>query len=362
MGERVRIEIDVQLFADPDRTEKPTPRRRQRARQEGNVATSRELNMAVAFLFMSGLLLFLGYKLALGILGAWEPFLSLDMHDDMSVYLLGEMFKENFMEPMLVLAIMVLGTMGAGILVGALQTRFLITFRALRLDFNRINPVQGFKRMFSLRSVFELLKALLKVVIVGYIGYLVLRREWGKVLLYPMMDPSEAMGHLTGVMFSLAFQTGIALLALAVFDYFFQRWEYEKSLMMTRHELKEEMKDIEGNPEVKRRQRQMMMDIMRRRMMEEVPKATVVITNPTHVAVALRYDPDEDEAPVVVAKGLDEIAQRIREIALENGVPIVRNPPLAWELYKRVEIGEEISSDLYRAVAEVLAYIYSLKE
>ncbi len=317
--------------------------------------------MAVVFLFMTGLLMFLGYKLSLGILGAWEPFLSLDMHDDVSVFFLKEIFWKNFSGVLIILVAVILGTMGVGILVGALQTRFLIAFRAIRLDFNRINPVQGFKRMFSLRSVFELLKALLKVAIVGYVGYIVLRREWKNVLIYPVMSPVEAMSHLTNVMFSLALQTGTALLALAVFDYFFQRWEYEKSLMMTRHELKEEMKDIEGNPEVKRRQRQMMMEIMRRRMMEEVPKATVVITNPTHVAVALRYDPEEDEAPVVVAKGVDEIAERIKEIARENDVPIVRNPKLAWEIYERVELGDVIPSDLYRAVAEVLAYVYSLK-
>ncbi len=317
--------------------------------------------MAVVFLFMTGLLMFLGYKLSLGILGAWEPFLSLDMHDDVSVFFLKEIFWKNFSGVLIILVAVILGTMGVGILVGALQTRFLIAFRAIRLDFNRINPVQGFKRMFSLRSVFELLKALLKVAIVGYVGYIVLRREWKNVLIYPVMSPVEAMSHLTNVMFSLALQTGTALLALAVFDYFFQRWEYEKSLMMTRHELKEEMKDIEGNPEVKRRQRQMMMEIMRRRMMEEVPKATVVITNPTHVAVALRYDPEEDEAPVVVAKGVDEIAERIKEIARENEVPIVRNPKLAWEIYERVELGDVIPSDLYRAVAEVLAYVYSLK-
>ena len=311
---------------------------------------------------MTSLLMFLGYKLAVNITGAWEPFLSLDMHDEVSVWFLGEMFRDNFMKTLVLITIMVFGTMGAGILVGAMQTRFLVAFKALRLDFNRINPVQGFKRMFSLRSIVELLKAIMKVIIVGYVGYTVLRNEWKKITVYPLMNPIESMAHLTGVMFSLALKTGIALLALAVFDYFYQRWEYEKSLMMTRHELKEEMKDIEGNPEIKRRQRQMMMEIMRRRMMEEVPKATVVVTNPTHVAVAIRYDPDEDEAPVVVAKGLDELAEKIKEIARENGVPIVRNPPLAWELYDRVELGDVIPFDLYRAVAEVLAYVFSTKE
>ncbi len=318
--------------------------------------------MAIAFLFVTAFLMILGYKMALSITSAWEPFLSLDSFDEVSVHFLGEIVVENFKEAAILLATIFAGTMGAGILMGALQTRFLISFKAIKLDFNRINPVQGFKRLFSLRSLFELLKALLKVAIVGYIGYTVLRREWDKVLIYPAMFPTDAMAHLIDVMFELALKTGIALLALAIFDYFYQRWEYEKSLRMTKQEVKEEMKDIEGNPEVKRRQRRMMMEIMMRRMMEEVPKATVVVTNPTHVAVALKYDPeDEYGAPVVVAKGVDEIAERIKEIARENGVPIVRNPKLAWELYDRVDIGEEIPTDLYRAVAEVLAYVFTLK-
>jgi len=181
LGQGTRVKIDIQLFADPARTERPTPRRRQRARQEGNVATSRELNMAVSFLFMVAMLAFLGHKLALSIASAWEPFLSLDMHDDVSSNFLIEMLKTNFLPTSLVLVAMIFGTMGAGVLMGALQTRFLVAFRALRIDFNRINPVQGFKRMFSLRSVFELLKALLKVAIVGYVGYSVLRKEWERI-------------------------------------------------------------------------------------------------------------------------------------------------------------------------------------
>ncbi len=256
----------------------------------------------------------------------------------------------------------VLGAMAVGVLIGLFQTRFLISFKAIRFDLNRINPVQGFKRLFSLRSVFELLKALIKVVIVGYIGYSAFKGEWKKMLDYPMMFPQDAAAHMVGVIFSIVIKSGIALLALAIFDYFFQRWEYEKSLRMTKQEVKEEMKDIEGNPEVKRRQRQMMMEILRSRMMQEVPKATVVITNPTHVAVAVKYDREEDEVPTVVAKGKDKLAEKIKEIAREYNIPIVRNPPLAWELYERVELGEEIPPDLYRAVAEVLVYIYSLRQ
>ena len=318
--------------------------------------------MALAFLFMTSALMFVGKGLVGSIESAWEVFFSMDEFDDLSPKFLMWKTIMNFKDAAVMAAIVVLGAMGVGILVGAIQTKFLVTFKAIKFDLNRINPVQGFKRLFSLRSLFELFKAFLKVAVVGYVGYSAFKAKWGEMLEYPMMMPVDSAVHMTGVIFDVVIKSAIALLALSILDYYFQRWEYEKSLMMTKHEVKEEMKDIEGNPEVKRRQRQMMMEIMRRRMMEEVPKATVVVTNPTHVAVAIKYEREEDEVPIVVAKGLDEVAERIKEIAREYNIPIVRNPPLAWELYERVELGEEIPPDLYRAVAEVLVYVYSLRE
>ncbi len=318
--------------------------------------------MAVAFLFMSVALMIFGKTLIGAIEVAWETFFSLDDFDDVTYTSLFSKTLGSFKDTAMLVGGVILGAMGVGILVGAFQTRFLISFKAIRFDLNRINPVQGFKRLFSMRSFFELVKALIKVVIVGYVGYSAFRDKWKEMLEYPMMFPQDAAAHMVGVLFNIIIRAGIALLALAVFDYFFQRWEYEKSLRMTKQEVKEEMKDIEGNPEIKRRQRQMMVEILRSRMMQEVPKATVVITNPTHVAVAIRYNREEDEVPTVVAKGRDRIAEKIKQIAREYNIPIVRNPPLAWELYDRVELGEEIPPDLYRAVAEVLVYVYSLKE
>ncbi len=318
--------------------------------------------MALSFLFISVALALLGTHLSTLIQNAFIPFLSLDMHDDVSIYSLGEQVIQNFSRVALILALLVVGSMGLGVLIGAMQTKFLVAPKAVKLDFGRINPIQGFKRLFSLRSLFELIKALLKVVVVGLVGYFTLKGKLDELLLYPMMSPIESAAHLSKLIVDVMIKTGIALLALAVFDYFYQKWEYERNLMMTKQEVKEEMKDIEGNPEVKRRQRQMMMEILRSRMMQEVPKATVVITNPDHVAVALKYEREEDEAPILVAKGKNQIAEAIKKVAREYNIPIVRNPPLAWELYNNVEIGELIPPDLYRAVAEVLVYVYSLKE
>ncbi len=318
--------------------------------------------MALSFLFIAVALGLIGSAFMLNVQNAWIPFFSLDMSDDVNVWSIGEMITENFKDVLVLLLIIIIGAMGLGVLVGALQTKFLISFKAIKFDLNRINPVQGFKRLFSLRSIFELLKALLKVAIVVIVGYYAIKGKWQDFLLYPFMPIQDSAGHLALLIHDVMIRTGIALLALAVLDFYYQRWEYEKSLRMTKQEVKDEMKDIEGNPEVKRKQRQMMYEILRSRMMAEVPKATVVITNPTHIAVALRYDREEDEAPVVVAKGKDFLAEKIKEIARKFSVPIVRNPPLARMLYENVDVGEYIPPDLYRAVAEVLVYIYSTRE
>lgn len=355
---KVSWNIDLQLFADPDRTERPTPRKRRRAREEGRVPVSRELNLAVVFLFMIIILGFLGSKIVFGLIDGMKNLFYLDIGDFQGTFIKA---INGFKEVTKMLLALFAGGISIGVLTGALQTRFLISFKSLKLDPNRINPIEGFKRMFSLRSVVELLKAILKVIIVGYVAYIVIKKRWGEMVLYPDMDIIESSIMLWRFIYELVIKCGIALLILSIFDYMYQRWEFEKSIMMTKHELKEEMKEVEGHPLVRRRQRTMMLEILRRRMMTMVPQADVVITNPDHYAVALKYDPDDMNAPIVVAKGMNEIAKRIIEIAKENDIPIVRNPELARRLYREVEIGEEIPPNLYRIVAEVLAYVYSLK-
>lgn len=249
----------------------------------------------------------------------------------------------------------------SSIIVGLLQTRFLFAPKALKFDLNRVNPVEGMKRIFSMRSVMELLKSIFKVVIVGYVGFSVLKKAWDMLHLMPQMDTLESMQIIKSLGLELAIKMGILLVVLGAIDYFYQRWEYERNIKMTKREVKEEYKDIEGHPEVKRKQREKMVQLMRQRMMYEVPKADVVITNPVHFAVALKYDTQTMGAPRVVAKGKDLIAQRIKQIAEENGIPIVRNPSLARMLYYSVELGDEIPERFYRVVAEVLAHVYTMR-
>ena len=358
----LRIKIELDLFQrDPDRTERATPRRRRRVREEGRVAYSRDLNLSFAFLSAILALYFAMKLIYTSMMEGFNYFLSFPEKAEITLSSFTSQMKglmERFAVP-IGLAFSI--PLGVSLLVGLVQTRFLFAPKVLRLDFSRLNPVQGFKRMFSLRSLVELLKNAVKLVILGVVAYTVLKGEWDHLVLMPLLTVEQSSLKMLNILFQVGLRCGIALLALGVVDYLYQRWEYEKSIMMTRQELKEEYKEVEGNPEVKRRQRQLMMEIMRRRMIQRVPEATVVITNPVHVAVALKYEVENMEAPVLIAKGAGDTAKRIVEIARENDVPVVRNPPVARMIYETTEIGDEIPESLYRAVAEIIAYVYTLK-
>jgi flagellar biosynthetic protein FlhB len=229
-------------------------------------------------------------------------------------------------------------------------------------QFSKIDPLKGFKRLFALRSVIELLKNIFKMCIISIVAYVVIKGELDNM--FPLMEQSTwaMMIYLGRICFKILLATTIVLLILAIMDYIYQRWEYEKSLRMTKQEIKDEYKNTEGDPLIKARIRRMQRDIARKRMMAEVPKADVVITNPTHLAIAIKYDAVKMLAPIVVAKGANIIAEKIKEVAGENDVPIVENKPLAQVLYKMVDINEAIPEDLYRAVAEVLAFVYEQKQ
>lgn len=350
--------MDLQLFADPDRTEKPTPRRRRKAREEGQVAVSRELNLAFTFFAATLILKILLPQLSRTLMNASTNFFSLEPMDEET---LSSFIFQIFREPFILLILLLSAVAFTAVLVGALQTKFLFSLKPLRLDLSRINPVEGLKKMFSLRNLFELVKSFIKLAIVGYVSYSLIKQRFSELPRLSELEPSASIWYVADLAITLMFRCAIAMMVLALIDYLFQRWEYEKSLRMTRQELKEEFKEVEGNPEIKRKQREIMIRLARGRMLQKVPEADVVITNPTHVAVALQYDSEQMEAPLVLAKGLDDLAKKIVEIATNHNVPIVRNPQVAWELYKSCEVGDQIPPNLYRAVAEILAHVYSLR-
>jgi flagellar biosynthetic protein FlhB len=343
-----------------ERTEKPTPRRLEEARKKGNIARSMDLNTAVVLLAaIAGLRLSLGdmggilQELARGSFSYFpREDLTVDGLHRLFLVLGGQFFQ--IMAPFLGLLLL------AGLAANYLQVGVLFTAEPLRPSLEKINPIAGFKRVFSRRSLVEVLKAIFKMIVVGIVAYKAIEERYPELAGAVLMDKVGAAMLFAELAWTIGWRCVLALVVFAAIDFFYQRWEYERGLRMTKQEIKDEAKQAEGDPLVKGRIRRAQREAARRRMMSDVPQATVVVTNPTHVAVALKYDRDAMMAPVVVAKGLDLVAQRIKQIAGEAGVPMVENVPLARELYKRLDIDDEIPEDLYAAVAEILVMVQKL--
>jgi len=349
--------------SDLEKTEPPSSRRLEQAREEGQVPQSREL---VAFLIMAA------GALGLWMLSSWfvrhgeevmRLGLTLDRQEAFDTNAIGMNLLSLGNEAVLTLAPFFLLTM-----VGALAAPVLLTGgwvfspKALVFKFDRLDPLQGVKRMISWQSIAEMVKGILKALLMGGIVWWVVAHERDK-LFAMLSQPIETALPAFGEVILYAFIGFVAgLLVIALIDVPFQLWRYYAGLKMTREELRQEMKELEGDPHLKARIRSQQREIARRRMMSEVPKADVVVTNPTHFAVALKYDREKDSAPQVVAKGMNLVAQKIRDLAGEHQVPVVELPPLARALHKHVEIGESVPSALYTAVAEVMAYVYQLNE
>lgn len=343
------------------RTEQATPKRLEEARRKGQVPRSRDLNGA-AVMLAGGLGLYalggvMGGRIAAMMRDAFQ-FSRADAFDPgrMSGALSGAAWQT------LLAALPVLGLLFAAALLAPLVIGgWNFSAEALAAKWDRLDPLQGFKRIFSLNGVFELLKSLARFAVVAGVGLLVMWHESGALLALGTAPLHLAIGQA----FELAGITLVALAAslvlIAAVDVPFSLWQHQRQLRMTKQEVRDEMKETEGHPEVKGHIRSRQQEIARRRMIQEVPKADVVVTNPTHYAVALRYDERRMNAPVVVAKGADLIAARIREVAHEHGVPVLEAPPLARALHARCELGDEIPARLYAAVAQVLAYVHQLR-
>ena len=345
--------------SDLERTEPASSRRLEQAREEGQVPQSRELAAFLVLIAGSGALWVTGSWLAGGIAGIVRRGLTLDRAAAFDADAMPHAFMSMAGDALLALA-----PLFAVLLVAALAAPFLMggfnfSTKALMPDFSRLDPLKGFGRMFSTNSVVELVKAVLKSLLVGSIAVWVVMHE--KDAMFALIgQPLETGLHSMGrVILSSTMFIAASLALIAAIDVPFQLWQYHSRLRMTKEELRREHKELEGDPQLKARIRSQQREMARKRMMQEVPKAQVVVTNPTHYAVALQYD-KKMPAPRVVAMGRGLIAQKIREIAREHGVPLLEAPPLARALYRNTEIGEVIPATLYRAVAEVMAYVYQL--
>ncbi|MEB3222937.1 MAG: flagellar biosynthesis protein FlhB [Candidatus Sericytochromatia bacterium] len=343
-----------------ERTEKPTPRRLEEARKKGNIARSMDVNTAVVLLAAIA-----GLRLSLGDMGGTlqqvaRGSLSHFPREDITVDTLHRIFLMLGWQFFLLVGPCLGLLLLAGLVANYLQVGVLFTAEPLRPSLEKINPIAGFKRVFSRRSLVEVLKAIVKMIVVGIVAYKAIEERYPELAGAVLMDKVGAAMLFAELAWTIGWRCVLALVVFAAIDFFYQRWEYERSLRMTKQEIKDEAKQTEGDPLVKGRIRRAQREAARRRMMSDVPSATVVVTNPTHVAVALKYDRDAMMAPVVVAKGLDLVAQRIKQVAAEAGVPMIENVPLARELYKRLDIDDAIPEDLYAAVAEILVMVQKL--
>ncbi|RMF16428.1 MAG: flagellar type III secretion system protein FlhB [Gammaproteobacteria bacterium] len=345
-----------------EKTEQPTPRKLEKAREEGQLPRSRELNTMAVLLAGAAGFFFFQTTIGDGMARLFRGNFSVHRDEALDATFMLSALKASALDalltflPLLIMlwVVAILSSIGVGGL--------LLSGKALMPKFSRMNPLQGLKRMFSVKSLMELVKAVLKTVVVGGVAWLVLMQVLDDLLAISHEPLRPGVAHALSILAWSFLFLAASLILIALVDVPFQIYDHQKNLRMTKQEIKDEFKETEGKPEVKRRIRELQMDMAQRRMLQEVPKADVVITNPTHYSVALKYDPDSDGAPVLVAKGVDFMALKIREIAREHGVEQVEAPPLARSVYYHTEVDQEIPQGLYVAVAQILAYVFRLRE
>lgn len=357
----MQLKMDLKFFSG-EKTEKATPKKRQDERRKGRVAKSQDINTVILLTFcLFALFIFGGFMLETMTLLFIEAFTNL-IHWDVTSESVAYVFNGASLEAAKILAPIMLLAIIAGISSNLIQTRgFLLSTEPLKFDLKRLDPIQGAKRIFSVRALVELLKSLLKITFIGTITFVVIWLYKDEVLMLIFKNAENALSLFGRIAIVMGFAATAALLFLAVLDYLYQRYDFEKNMRMSKQDIKDEYKNMEGDPLIKSKIKEQQRMMATRRMMAEVPEADVVITNPTHYAIALKYDEEKALAPYVVAKGVDRTALKIREIAEKHQVVTVEDKPLARSLYGLVEIGESIPEEFYQAVAEVLAYVYQLE-
>ncbi|WP_442599515.1 flagellar biosynthesis protein FlhB [Neobacillus sp. D3-1R] len=354
------LSLDLQFFSG-EKTEKATPKKRQDARKKGQVAKSQDINTSVLLLAIF-LFLWMAGKYLLGILlnlfrHSYQDYLLMDITEQNLSSFFTVILREmaSFLGPILIIALV------AAVAANYAQVGFLFSTEAIQMKLEKINPIQGFKKIFSLRSLVELIKSILKISFVGAIAFGILWNRLDEILVLSQKSIGTALATLGTITVQMGLFCSGGLLFLAILDYLYQKFDFEKNIRMSKQDIKDEYKNIEGDPLIKSKIKQRQREMAMRRMMQEVPKADVVITNPTHFAVALKYDEEKLDAPYVVAKGVDYVAQKIKLIAKENDVITVENRPLARALYSQTEIGDAIPEEFFKAVAELLAFVYRTK-
>lgn len=355
------VRLDLQFFAG-EKTEKATPKKRQESRKKGQVAKSADVNTAILLLAVFAVLLTFGGFILERSLGLFTKFFTHNLLIIPSESSIQKLFVGLSMDVVIILAPVLLVALIAGVAANLMQVGFLYSPEAIQMKLSKLDPIQGFKRIYSIRALVELLKSILKITFVGLVTFSVIWTHLEDILLLSQKSIGSAIVVLSKLTVQMGFWAGGALLFLSFLDYLYQRFDFEKNIRMSKQDIKDEYKKSEGDPLIKSKIKQKQREMAMSRMMQDVPKADVVITNPTHYAIALKYDESKMDAPYVVAKGVDFVAQKIKEIAKEHEIITVENRPLARALYSQAEIGDAVPEDFFKAVAEILAYVYRLKE
>ena len=368
---KLLLRYDLQMFAKDgpggEKTEPATAKKRSDTRKEGQVAKSRDLNNAISLLaFFLVIKLFVSY-VGSGLIDCFTMVYTkiADFGDKNNFDFNLNMVHYTMREILLKMLLIMLPVFAVGVLVAfvcdVVQVKWRITTKPLKPKFSKLNPISGFKRFFSIQSLVSLLKSIAIIGALVWVVYSEMKDEIETLFSFYDRTLQTSLLYIGNFAINTGIKISIVMLIIGVADYIFQKYKFNKDIMMTKQEVKDEFKNSEGDPQIKSQIKRRMMQASQRRMMQSVPKADVVITNPTHFAVAIQYDPKTAKAPVVLAKGEDYLARKIKEVAKENNVSIVENKPLARMLYYNVDVGMEIPPELYQAVAEVLAFVYKMK-
>lgn len=365
------LAYELQFFAKDgpggEKTEEPTGKKIRDTRHEGQVAKSKEVTNAFEMLAAFLLLRYLAQYMGSSFVGNMRniyiriPEFSRLYEGHMQEQLFRALFINSLKRILLIILPFLLVAFVVAFITNLLQVKWHVTTKPIKPKLNKLSPLKGFKRFFSIGSVVELIKSLLKLLLIGYVVFDYLKKNMPPIFMLYDLSINQGIVQIGLLVINLGIRIALFYMLIAAADYVYQKIKFKRDIKMTKQEVKDEHKNSEGDPQIKSRQRQRMMEASRRRMMQKLPEADVVITNPTHFAVAIKYEPEVYDAPYVVAKGADYLAQKIKDVAKENRIEIVENKPLARMLYANVEVGSVVPPELYQAVAEVLAFVYHLQ-
>ena len=350
------------IFASEDKTEEPTQKKLDDAKKKGQIAKSKDVSIALTLIAITLSLTMFGGFISSNIMAYLKNYLGHYLNYNITYNNLFSLNLNITLRAFLFILPIAVPVMVIGVASNFIQSGFISTTETLKPDLKKLNPISGFKRIFSMRTLVNLVKDLAVVSLLCYIGYTYVRDNYRKILNIGYVPMSEILKNYGSIVINIFYRITLVLIVIALADFIYQKRQYKKEMRMTKQEIKEEIKQQEGDQQIKNKIRQKGRELASGRMMRKVPEATVVITNPTHIAVALKYEDGQEKAPILVAKGADLVALKIKEIAKENEIPIIENKPLARLIYKEVELDYEIPETMYQAVAEILAVIYKLKK